>query len=82
MLRIAWCEPVTFVPAAGEAAGPPGIPCDDVEGTITFRDSIGGPAASPAAGTNATNPTASRLPFYLSHRAARMASFIFEQRDE
>jgi hypothetical protein len=33
-----------FVPAAGEAAGPPGIP----------RDSIGGPAASPAAGTNGT----------------------------
>jgi hypothetical protein len=30
-----------FVPAAGEAAGPPKIP----------RECIGGPAASPAAGT-------------------------------
>ncbi len=36
--------PVTFVPAAGEAAGPRGDP----------REGIGGPAASPAAGTNAT----------------------------
>ena len=33
-----------FVPAAGEAAGPPGIP----------RECLGGPAASPAAGTNGT----------------------------
>ena len=34
--------PWNFIPAAGEAAGPPGIP----------REHIGGPAASPAAGTN------------------------------
>ena len=52
MLRVQTDDTGRFVPAAGEAAGPPGIPRDDVEGVIIFRDCIGGPAAPPAAGTN------------------------------
>jgi hypothetical protein len=40
-----FCKLATFVPAAGEAAGPPEI----------LRESIGGAAAPPSAGTNATD---------------------------
>ena len=50
-----WIKTETFVPAAGEAAGPPGIQRGRNEGTIVNRSHFGGPAASPAAGTNPTN---------------------------
>jgi hypothetical protein len=46
-------QPATFVPAAGGAAGPPGIPRNIIEGATIRRIPIRRTAASPSAGTNA-----------------------------
>jgi hypothetical protein len=67
--RLLKCEPATFVRAAGEAAGPPWGRVHN-EGTQISRECVGGPAAPPAAGTNATD-TRNVNPQRLYERPAR-----------
>jgi hypothetical protein len=53
MLSSAEFQNAKLVPAAGEAAGPPGPIRRMFVPSIMLRGIIGGPAAPPAAGTNA-----------------------------